>query len=83
MLLCGEHGREPAEGAVIPGCNDTGTNGCMANEPDTPVKAWSIQGVDPAVAVLVRGRSNRQIFIKGFPFRDAPPIAPEVKRLLR
>lgn len=39
----------PLEGVVIPGCNDTGGT----SEPDHPVKAWAIEGIDSSVAVLV------------------------------
>lgn len=40
---------QPLEGAVLPGCNDTGDG----IEPDVPVDAWSIVGVDPERAILV------------------------------
>lgn len=40
---------EALEGVVIPGCNDTGGN----LEPDTPVDAWTIEGVDSEIAILV------------------------------
>jgi hypothetical protein len=39
---------ERIEGAVAPGCNDTGNL-----EPDRPVEAWSIEGVDTERAIFV------------------------------
>ena len=40
---------EPLEGAVVPGCNDTGGT----SEPDRPTHAWAIEGVDPERAIFV------------------------------
>ena len=41
---------EKLEDVVVPGCNDTGQN----LEPDTPTAGWTIEGVDPDKAILVR-----------------------------
>jgi hypothetical protein len=41
---------EPLEGAVVPGCNDTGGT----SEPDRPTEAWAIEGVDPERAIFVQ-----------------------------
>ena len=40
---------EALDGAVLPGCNDTG--GTL--EPDIAVESWAIEGVDPRFAILV------------------------------
>jgi hypothetical protein len=41
---------EPVDGVVLPGCNDTGGT----EEPDQPVHAWTIQGIDPDQGILVQ-----------------------------
>jgi hypothetical protein len=40
---------DPLEGAVLPGCNDTGGT----SEPDLPISAWAIDGVDTSQAIFV------------------------------
>ena len=53
-------------GAVIPGCNDTGTNCQSADEPDEPVSAWAVRGVSPRVMVLSPDVTGRlQVFVRG------------------
>lgn len=44
------------EQARIPGCNDVITNGKPANEPTTKHAARRVEGVTPAVALVVRDR---------------------------
>ncbi len=43
---------EPLEGVVVPGCNDTGGT----SEPDLPMSAWAIEGIDTDKAIFVRYR---------------------------
>jgi hypothetical protein len=74
----------PLHGVMIPGCNDTRVKGCTtAQEPDRPVHAWIIPGVDPSIAFLAPSLSKRRLFINGLRPTNPSELPRAVRRLLR
>ena len=53
-------------GAVIPGCNDIGSNCQWADEPDQPIRAWAVRGVSRRVMVLAvePGSGRLAVFVR-------------------
>ncbi len=55
--------------AVLPACNDTGSNGVMADEPDEAIRVEELTDVPVGTAVLWNG----DLYLREG--RDLPPVA--------